>query len=855
MTFLNWAMLAGMAAVAIPIIIHLLNRRRATVVDWGAMRFLLDSLTSRRRRILIEEIILMALRCLVLALLVLAMARPFLPSRSAIPWALVLPAILAAVMGLGMAATLWAHHRRVGKALLYAAGGLVLFAALATVLEHWMQTDYWSSFGKGGRDIAIVIDGSTSMTLAAGGETNFEQAVGEARTVVATCQPSDAVSLILAGPVPQEVIPSPTSEREVIESALRELAPSGGPAAVVKAIQAAATSLAQGHNAAKIIVFITDGQRVGWEPGSKARWQAIAGMLEEFPSPPMVLCRTLPLPRTFYNATVADVTFSRSVVGTDRPVGIDVKVINTGTAPVEPSAVALEVDGKPVSRKPVGKIGTNAAETVRFSHRFEEPGLHVVAAQVVGEDELPADNTQARVLEVIDTLPVLIVEGMPSARPLEGAAAFLDIALTPRSKSDSTVSAADRGAAADHKTEYLVVPTVIPVQEIRRVKDLEPYAVVILANVPRLPQEAAAELVRFVENGGGLLIGLGDRASASFYNGWTDSAGRPMAPASLQRRRTPADTPAHLRLKSFRHPALTLVANSPDSDVGQAVVTSYWKLSAFEKDPDVRVGALFDSGDPVMVERKVGDGHVLMTALSLDFKDSNLPGLDCFVPMVHEFVYYLAAPILAQVNVRPGAELVMELRPRGPQASTGGGLKAEEMPVEVVTPSKQTNKSSVTVDGDALRLTYSGTYEPGLYRFRVPRGLVERYRPAALNGEIPFVVLSDPEESRMVPLSNLDLKSIREHLDIFRAQTSEELTTAVTGSVPGEELWKYLAVALLLGLIAEIALTRWIASRRRLHDLETIHFRHEYVDIQGFRARAEKMLAVPTPQPQEASKR
>ena len=107
----------------------------------------------------------------------------------------------------------------------------------------------------------------------------------------------------------------------------------------------------------------------------------------------------------------------------------------------------------------------------------------------------------------------------------------------------------------------------------------------------------------------------------------------------------------------------------------------------------------------------------------------------------------------------------------------------------------------------------------------------------------------------MVPLSDLDLKSIREHLDIFRAQTSEELTTAVTGSVPGEELWKYLAVALLLGLIAEIALTRWIASRRRLHDLETVHLRHEYVDIQGFRARAKNMLAVPTPQPQEASKR
>jgi len=104
MTFLNWAMLAGLVAVAIPIIIHLLNRQRATIVDWGAMRFLLQSLTMRRRRIMLEEIILLALRCLVVALLVLAMARPFLPTRTTIPWATVLPALLVAAVLIGMRA-------------------------------------------------------------------------------------------------------------------------------------------------------------------------------------------------------------------------------------------------------------------------------------------------------------------------------------------------------------------------------------------------------------------------------------------------------------------------------------------------------------------------------------------------------------------------------------------------------------------------------------------------------------------------------------------------------------------------------------------------------------------------------
>ena len=49
MTFLNSILLFGAAAAAIPIIIHILNRRRARVVDWGAMMFLAESVASRNR--------------------------------------------------------------------------------------------------------------------------------------------------------------------------------------------------------------------------------------------------------------------------------------------------------------------------------------------------------------------------------------------------------------------------------------------------------------------------------------------------------------------------------------------------------------------------------------------------------------------------------------------------------------------------------------------------------------------------------------------------------------------------------------------------------------------------------------
>src|SRR5437660_12748671 len=72
------AVAAGAASV--PIIIHLLNRNRFRVVTWAAMRFLLAAQRKNTRRMRIEQMILLAVRTLIVVLLVLAMA-------SVMPWA------------------------------------------------------------------------------------------------------------------------------------------------------------------------------------------------------------------------------------------------------------------------------------------------------------------------------------------------------------------------------------------------------------------------------------------------------------------------------------------------------------------------------------------------------------------------------------------------------------------------------------------------------------------------------------------------------------------------------------------------------------------------------------------------
>lgn len=912
MTFLSWTFLFGLVGVAIPILIHLLNRRRAKVVNWGAMQFLLASLAARNRRILIEEIILMVLRCLLVALVVLAMARPFLPSRSSVPWAAVLPAALAGAICAGIGAAMWSARK--ARWCFFGAAALLLSGAVtASAIEQFSQGQRWTGGGEG-KDLAVVIDGSSSMTLSIAGKTNFQRAVDEARAVLAACRPADAACIILAGPVPQAVVASPTGDRGVLGKALDDLAPANGSMGPLEAFSAAVTALAEGHNPAKRIILITDGQKVGWELGApaarppeppgrttaaegtsagsgrgEARWQFLAKSFQALPTEPQVIVRTLPLPETFRNAAITSVAFSRRVIGNDREVGIDVKVANTGNVPLPASAVELAVDGVSVLRQQIGEIIPGAAETARFAWQFDEPGYHVVTAKLLAEDDLQADNVAPRVVHVIESLPVLIVNGSPSSGSL-GPAAFIELALAPRQddaggKTPQRPSAPPAPQAVgltsrpyapameEADLRFLISPTVIAAPDIGRIKTFQAYRLVILADVPRLPAAAGEDLQKYVRDGGGLLIVQGDRAEPSFYNSWASPDGECVCPAQLgQKRRSTAAAPVRFAAKTFSHPALELMADPTRSDAEAALIKAYWPLRADEKDAAVRVGGLLDSGDPVLVERKFGKGYVLMMPFSLDRQDTNLPSLKCFVPMVHELAYYLAAPMLPETNVKPGSGLSIDLLPaaRDPRrdatrletpAQPGQDLppaaKAWLRPgqagpvlgdgIDVVTPSNRRRQGAASIVDGALRLSYAGTDEPGLYHFELSPALRQYFvAQAPAKDGLPFVVLNEPDESSLAALTSADFDRLGKFLKLFRAQTTDELTAAFKGNVPGEELWKYLAIGALLALVGEIVLTRWIAMQRRAHQVQTVTFGADAVDVRAFRSKAKEMLAIKT---------
>jgi hypothetical protein len=81
--FLNPVFLAGLAAAAIPILIHLFTRRRPRPVEFSSLEFLAEVHQSEIRRLKLKQWLLLALRTLAIAALALAMARPVTRSHTA----------------------------------------------------------------------------------------------------------------------------------------------------------------------------------------------------------------------------------------------------------------------------------------------------------------------------------------------------------------------------------------------------------------------------------------------------------------------------------------------------------------------------------------------------------------------------------------------------------------------------------------------------------------------------------------------------------------------------------------------------------------------------------------------------
>ncbi len=856
MTFLNATMLFGLTLVALPVLLHLLNRGRGHTVPWGAMDFLLRSIALRKRRIRIEEALLLALRCLLLVLLVLAMARPFLPSRGNVSWLVLVLMFGTAAIFAGMAGALW-DQRRARRILVSASILLLALAVTGTVMERWLQTRWWS-FGGGERDLAILVDGSAAMALPYDdNHTLFEQAMTEARELADGIRPGDTVVVMIGASAPIPLIARPTSDRREIAAAFDgdHRHPPGGRFAVAETLNAAVTALAKGSNPHKTMILVGAGHRAGLIPEQSAQWDFLVNRMEALlPARPDLMYRRLQpqTGREIRNLAVSPPRLSRRLADTARPIRIETEIVNTGVAALSPGRVELTINDEKVDQRALAaEIPAGAAETIMFTHQFTQPGPHRVMVSLTAEDDIAADNTAVRIVHVEDRLPVLIVDGAPATRRLRSAASFVTIALDPAEDEHDgllrRVWAFARGDSNEPEpvtsTERanLVQPDVRSITDLGAITDLRKYRAAILVNVPLLPDEFVFRLADAVRQGLGLWIVPGHLSRAEHFDQWRSAAGEPLWPAAPDDRVTLGRHPVGPQIRSFTHPAHRLPARDRHSDADALRVRAYWRLKPDVNDPNVRKAGILLNGDPFMLERSFGKGSVMMSAFMLDRQDSNLPSLKAFVPLVHETLYYLVGATMPDDNTQPGREFTTTVAfdPRQPaDAGAQNGHRSEPLTVPVVAPSGRELSGRIVPVTDGLRVVCADTVEPGLYRLELPPELAERSVSNRLAGmSLSFAVLSDPYAAVIEPLTESDERRLNEYLTFFVADSADHLSMVLAEEVPGNALWPWFMVAALTVFLGEIAVSRLITLSRQTDAAAPVAFDAGSSDASEFKSK------------------
>ena len=209
MAFLNPLFLFGLLAAGIPLIIHLWNRRRVVTIDFSSLMFLTAAHRENARRFQLRQLLILFLRMLIVALIALALARPFL------------------TLGLPIAS---------------------------------VRTK---------TDLVIVLDNSYSMAYQDIDGIRFEKAKTLATDILNTLRHGDSAALILMSDIPKPVFRQLTPDIAGVTEAITDTEVSYRTTNVQPSIELAHEILTESEQLNKEIYLISDFTQNGWQNWSR----------------------------------------------------------------------------------------------------------------------------------------------------------------------------------------------------------------------------------------------------------------------------------------------------------------------------------------------------------------------------------------------------------------------------------------------------------------------------------------------------------------------------------------------------------------------------------------------------------
>ncbi|MBB01120.1 MAG: hypothetical protein CMJ47_00575 [Planctomyces sp.] len=351
----------GAGLIAVPIVIHLINRLQYRKVRFAAMEFLLQSQQRNRRRLLFEQLLLLLLRILMVLLLAALFARLILDPTQ-----------------LAMLERVETHH-------------VVLLDDSGSMRDRW---------GEG-----TAYDAGLDVVKRLASELAGQEGV-QTITLLRTSEPDRTSSSFTQ----READASMVSEFEDrLETMSRECG--YGRPSWDQAMSAIERILASGAGRQQVVHVISDFRQPEWtqSPELLDRIDQLAG--EE------VLVNLVPaVPAPHNNLAVSGITGDVHTAAVQVPLQLTASVTNYGQSLAENVAVRVLIDEEPIPQS-ISIPAIEAGETVTesFEVTLTTPGEHVIAVQIPA-DALEADNTRYLTMNVPDKQRVLVADGSPEFR-------------------------------------------------------------------------------------------------------------------------------------------------------------------------------------------------------------------------------------------------------------------------------------------------------------------------------------------------------------------------------------------------------------------------------------------------------
>jgi uncharacterized membrane protein len=668
MQFLFPTLLWGFLLVGIPVLIQLITLLRHRRRQWAAMEFLLESYRRNRRWVWLKQLLLLASRMAIMAVLVLLLAQwisgsrwlSLFGQRVTHHYVLLDDSLSMSDVGGGTGS---AYQRG-----LRAISGLLARAAQSggphqvTVLRYSRAALASRSAGD---DPAATLPAPRSGGAApsarsgtSGGESPRSGSADIVADLLARSLPSDPQPLLerLAGTSPTPMELSPRAALELVE----------------QLVGAATTET-------PLVYLVSDFRRTQWDRPEEIR-TALEALTKLGARLELIDC----VETEHVNLGLGLLEPQQDVLAAGVPVMMQLEVHNHSPLPARNVNVrlrAINYSGPPAEplqqqtySGQVSELPTLVleeippGESVRrlFQTVFPTPGWHALEARLA-DDAVAADNQRTAAFEIVSTQRVLLVSG-PSDRlqPF-----FLTAAAQPGGGTNTGFSIDQRDPS------YL---------RQANLDELSGYAAIVLTDLQLLDRQTLATLRQYVEQGGGLSLFFGpsfDRQDLTTYNELWYQDGEGLLPFPLQSvvELAPSRDPAAADIIAQSHPILEPLlgagvnplqlirlsrfmqqresvglGSAAGSDLGSGPAS--WQLVAKTR-----------TGQPLVVDHAIGRGRVVTWLTSLEPQWSNWAQDPTFVVAALRLVGYLGSFRQQQFSRPAGEPLV--------QTYAAGGLLPE----------------------------------------------------------------------------------------------------------------------------------------------------------------------------------